>query len=55
MNITEREFTQLVQEQKSTIYTVCYMFARDKDEAADLFQDQGKRMSPAVTLPWRSI
>ena len=26
-------------EQKSTIYTVCYMFARDKDEAADLFQD----------------
>ena len=36
MNITEREFTQLVQEQKSTIYTVCYMFARDKDEAADL-------------------
>ena len=39
MNITEREFTQLVHEQKSTIYTVCYMFARDKDEAADLFQD----------------
>ena len=39
MNITEREFTQLVQEQKSIIYTVCYMFARDKDEAADLFQD----------------
>ena len=39
MNITERELTQLVQEQKSTIYTVCYMFARDKDEAADLFQD----------------
>lgn len=39
MNITEREFTKLVQEQKSTIYTVCYMFARDKDEAADLFQD----------------
>ena len=38
MNITEREFTQLVHEQKSTIYTVCYMFARDKDEAADLFQ-----------------
>ena len=35
----EREFTQLVHEQKSTIYTVCYMFARDKDEAADLFQD----------------
>ena len=39
MNITEREFTQLVHEQKSTIYTVCYMFARDKDEAADHFQD----------------
>ena len=39
MNITEREFTQLVHEQKSTIYTVCYMFARDKDEAVDLFQD----------------
>ena len=39
MNITERELTQLVHEQKRTIYTVCYMFARDKDEAADLFQD----------------
>lgn len=26
-------------EQKSTIYTVCYMFSNDEDEVADLFEE----------------
>lgn len=39
MEITEREFTQMVRAHKSTIYTVCYMFSDDEDEVADLFQE----------------
>ena len=39
MNITEQEFSQLVRQNKSTIYTVCYMFSKDQDEVADLFQE----------------
>ncbi len=39
MNITEQEFSQLVRKNKSTIYTVCYMFSKDQDEVADLFQE----------------
>lgn len=35
----EQQFAQLVREQKSNIYSICYMFAEDKDEVADLFQD----------------
>ncbi len=35
----ERQFAKLVNEQKSTIYTVCYMFSNDEDEVADLFED----------------
>ena len=35
----ETTFTRLVKEHKSTIYTVCYMFAKDNDEANDLFQE----------------
>ena len=33
------EFTRVVKEQRSTIYTVCYMFSKDADEVSDLFQD----------------
>lgn len=33
------DFQQIVMEQKSTIYTVCYMFAASKMEADDLFQE----------------
>ena len=33
------EFTRMVKEQKSTIYTVCYMFSKDADEVNDLFQE----------------
>ncbi len=35
----ERQFAKLVNEQKSTIYTVCYMFSNDENEVADLFEE----------------
>ena len=35
----EKMFARLVGQHKSTIYTVCYMFAKDNDEANDLFQE----------------
>lgn len=35
----EREFSRIVREHKSEIYTVCYMFSKDSDEVADLYQD----------------
>ena len=35
----EPAFAQMVREQKSTIYTVCYMFSKDEDEVNDLFQE----------------
>lgn len=39
MKQTEKEFAALVKEQKSTIYSICYMFSKDKDEIDDLFQE----------------
>ena len=39
MEQQEREFTQTIHEHKSTIYTVCYMFSKDEEEVADLFQE----------------
>ena len=39
MNNLENDFARIVREQKSTIYTVCYMFSKDEEEVADLFQD----------------
>lgn len=39
MKHSEYEFAQIVREHRSTIYTVCYMFSKDADEVADLFQD----------------
>lgn len=33
------DFQRIVMEQKSTIYSVCYMYASGKDEADDLFQE----------------
>ncbi len=35
----EEYFTQLVRENKSTIYTVCYMFSQNEEEVNDLFQE----------------
>lgn len=39
MDRKEQQFTQMILENKSTIYMVCYMFSKDKDEVNDLFQD----------------
>ncbi|NLD22066.1 MAG: sigma-70 family RNA polymerase sigma factor [Bacteroidales bacterium] len=39
MNAEEQKFTQLVKENKSTIYTVCFMFSDDKAQVDDLFQE----------------
>ena len=39
MEPKEQEFTSIIKEHKSTIYTVCYMFSKDADEVNDLFQE----------------
>jgi len=39
MKNQEREFEEIVRANRSTIYTVCYMFSNDQDEVADLFQE----------------
>ena len=39
MQPLENDFARIVREHKGTIYTVCYMFSKDEDEVADLFQD----------------
>lgn len=39
MDSFEIDFARIVKEYKSTIYMVCYMFSKDEDEVADLFQD----------------
>ena len=39
MNDNQQKFADMVQQNKSTIYTVCYMFSKDQDEVNDLFQD----------------
>lgn len=39
MKNLEQEFTRTIKEHKGTIYTVCYMFSKDSDEVADLFQE----------------
>lgn len=39
MDKTEQQFSQLINQHKSTIYTVCYMFSNDSDEIDDLFQE----------------
>ena len=39
MNQKEELFARLVREQKSTLYTVCYMFSYDEEEVNDLVQE----------------
>lgn len=39
MENKEKEFETIVRENKSTIFTVCYMFSKDNDEVNDLFQE----------------
>ena len=35
----EKEFLGMIEEQKRTIYKVCYMYANDQDDLNDLFQE----------------
>ena len=39
MNPKEQQFAQVVKDNRSTIYVVCYMFSNDGEEVADLFQE----------------
>ena len=39
MDSLELDISRIVREHKGTIYTVCYMFSKDEEEVADLFQD----------------
>ena len=39
MELNEAEFGRIIRENKGTIYTVCYMFSKDKEEVDDLFQE----------------
>ncbi len=39
MEDKKKEFERIVREHKDTIYTVCYMFSKEKAEVDDLFQD----------------
>ena len=39
MDINEAEFGRIIRENKGTLYTVCYMFSKDKEEVDDLFQE----------------
>lgn len=39
MKTLETAFTQMIKEQKNTIYTVCLMFSKDSNEVNDLFQE----------------
>ena len=39
MELSETEFGRIIRENKGTIYTVCYMFSKDKEEVDDLFQE----------------
>lgn len=39
MEQNEQTFTRLILENKSTIYTVCFMFSKDREEVEDLFQE----------------
>ena len=39
MKISEKECAKILRENKTTIYTVCYMFSDDREEVEDLFQE----------------
>lgn len=39
MESLEQDFVQIIQKNKGTIYTVCYMFSKNEEEVADLFQE----------------
>lgn len=35
----EADFIRILKEYKTTIYTVCFMFSKDKDEVNDMYQE----------------
>ena len=39
MKENEQQFTDIVRRNRRTIYTVCYMFSKDNDEVANMFQE----------------
>ena len=39
MNKKETDFIWILKEYKTTIYTVCFMFSKDKDEVNDMYQE----------------
>lgn len=39
METSQKEFAQIVKENKDTIYTVCYMFSNDTEDVNDIFQE----------------
>ena len=39
MEKREKEFVRVVEENKATIYMVCYMFSKDREEVENLFQE----------------
>ena len=39
MESLEQDFAQIIRKNKGTIYTVCFMFSKNEDEVADLFQE----------------
>lgn len=39
MDSKEKEFERMVRTHKDVIYTACYMFSKNEDEVADLFQE----------------
>ena len=39
MDDSQKLFSVMVQQNKTTIFTVCYMFSKDQEEVNDLFQE----------------
>ena len=39
MREKEKDFSAIVKRYKNTIFTVCYLFSKDQEEANDLFQE----------------
>jgi len=39
MNKKETDFIRILKEYKTTIYTVCFMFSKDKNEVNDMYQE----------------
>lgn len=48
MNPKEQQFAQVVKDNRSTIYAVCYMFSNDADEVDDLFQEVLVKLGTAM-------